>query len=76
MALLAFLKLQIRRERTPFPALDQKVGSHGYCVFGSNRGSFDRFENPTMASRNESIVATPAIFMVGSVFEEGHVLRQ
>jgi hypothetical protein len=37
---------------------------------------FDRFENPTIDSGNESILAITAIFMVGSDFEEGHVLRQ
>ena len=51
------------------------MGSHGYCALGSNRGFFDPFGKPTIDSRNESIVATPAIFIGGGELEKvrGHL---
>ena len=39
------------------------LGSHSYCALGSNHGPSESFEKSTIDSRNESIVATNAIFI-------------
>jgi hypothetical protein len=50
-------------EKASLSLENARLGSHGYCALGSNRGPFDPLKSPRLIQETKSIVATNVIFI-------------